>query len=361
MPRFKKICFIIVILLCILLSCTYYLLPILNDVPEPTGHYRVGTQSLLWENGISTQEKYKTLNIELFYPIANQNDTKKYPYQPKKIAALKDVLSRQSKIPTFILDKLLRPTYTHAQPNGTITSSDEKYPVIFHLPGIGSADLHNVYLEELASYGYVVCAIEPPYDILASVFNDTIVALDPTLNAAIKENNRSEIYAYRNEAHVRWIQYINLSIEGMRRLNNDPNSMFYQKLDLERIGLIGHSHGGAVVTDYCQHHPSCTAGINMDGWTKTYNKGTTFQTPFLFLLSETGEMPEMSELFEHNQRNTFKKVIIPGSSHGSFCDEGLLIKQPFDRIFFGAKKNSSVLRKEIAHHIVSFFNTYLRR
>ena len=48
----------------------------------------------------------------------------------------------------------------------------------------------------------------------------------------------------------------------------------------------------------------------MDGWTKTYNSSQRFETPFLMLLSESGEMPEMQELFKNNTRDTFTKVVV---------------------------------------------------
>lgn len=339
----------------------YSVIPILNDVPQPTGAFSIGTLSEYWSNKFSDDAKYEKFNVELFYPIERSENTQKHPYQLRKIAALKDIFAADSYLPRFIWNLLLRTSYTYAQSEAYIAPARERYPVVFHLPGIGSADLHNVYLEELTSHGYVVCAIEPPHDVMASVFPDGgVVLLDAGLQKAIKENDRVEIYAYRNEAHVRWNSYLDAAIQHMRALNNNHQSMFYQRLDLNKIGFIGHSHGGAVVTDYCQKNKICKAGINMDGWTKTYNTGQRFDTPFLFLLSESGKMPEMQELLDNNQRDSFRKVVISGSGHGAFSDEGILIKWPFSRFFGAPSKNPDTLRKEIAKYIVSFFDTYLK-
>jgi dienelactone hydrolase len=337
-----------------------YFCPLFHNLPQPTGPYSVGNVLYHWRTTQTILDpKYQEFNGEVFYPTTKAQSLKKFNYQPHKIDALKEILATDSSIPRFIWKQLLSNITTFTEPNTPLAPTESLYPVILYLPGIGSEDLHNVYLEELASHGYVVVAIEPPYDVLVSVFPDKIITIDPVLKKAVKDTDRTQIYTYRNQAHVRWNYYIESSLKNIHELNVDQKSIFYQKLDLEKIGLIGHSHGGAVVTDFCQKNIICKAGINMDGWTKTYNSGQSFDTPFLFLLSESGEMPEMHDLFKNNKRPDFKKVVIAGAGHGAFSD-GILTKQPLAQWLGVVTKGARQVRKHISENIVTFFNTYLK-
>ncbi len=337
-----------------------YLCPLLYVFPHPTGHYSVGYSNYHWQD---LQRKVTIeCNVEIFYPSAMpKNVHNKFAYQPHKLKALEPIYAADSWLPRFVWHCMVSNMMSYAEPDAVIAATESAYPVILYLPGIGSEDLHNLYLEELASHGYVIAAIEPPQDILVTVFpGNNIITLDPELKKAITENNRDVIYAYRNNAHERWSNYILFTIEKLHALNGDPLSPFYKKLDLNLVGLLGHSHGGAVVTDFCQKNKLCKAGVNMDGWTKTYNTGQAFDAPFLFLLSETGQMPEMQPLFDNNVRPDFKKVTIHGAGHGAFSD-GVLTKQPIGWLtgVVTTTKTSKVI-KAIKDNLVTFFDKYLK-
>jgi len=334
--------------------------PFFNEFPMPTGKYAVGIISKHWNNSILNYEpkERNEFNVQIFYP-SNSDKIKKFPYQPEKIAALKKILPKNFVLPSFVWNCLLSNIYSYAQPNALIADHDNKYPIIIYLPGINSEDLHNLYLEELASHGYIIVAVEPPMDILVTVFPDNkLIEVDPILAKAVIENNREVIYKYRDKAHERWSKYIEFTISKLKELNENKTSAFYKKLDVNKIGIMGHSHGGAVALDFCQKNKLCKAGINMDGWTKTYNSTKYFYVPFLFMLSEGMDQPGMNELLKNNQRSNYEQITIQGADHGSFND-GILQKN-LKRAFGISKKNYNKIRKEISEKIVSFFDKYLK-
>ncbi|OGB97497.1 hypothetical protein A3F06_03090 [candidate division TM6 bacterium RIFCSPHIGHO2_12_FULL_36_22] len=335
--------------------------PLFNEFPMPTGNYSVGIINEHWidPNLKYEQKERNEFNVQIFYP-SDFDKTKKFPYQSEKIEALKKILPKQFMIPSFVWNCLLDNIYSYAQPNVPIANHENNYPIIIYLPGIGSEDLHNLYLEELASHGYVIAAIEPPFDILVSVFpNDVLIELNPTLAKAVKENNREEIYKYRDEAHERWSNYIEVTLKRLKKLNEDKQSIFYQKLDIEKIGILGHSHGGAVALDFCQKNKLCKAGINMDGWTKTYNSSKYFNTPFLFMLSEGMDQPGMSELLKNNQRPDYEQVTIQGAGHDLFNDR--ILQKNLKKVLGISKENYNKVRKEINGKVISFFDSYLKK
>ena len=91
-----------------------------------------------------------------------------------------------------------------------IKTSNKKYPVILYSTGTGvkGSSCYPLF-KHWASYGFVVCA---------------------------------------NEDKSTWaVTSSNATLSYLMELNNDKKSIFYQKIDLENIGVTGHSQGGTSV------------------------------------------------------------------------------------------------------------------
>lgn len=87
---------------------------------------------------------------------------------------------------------------------------ESKYPIVIWANGTGSkSDTYKAFFKHLASWGFIV------------VGNDD-------------ENTRSG-------------ESLNKTIDLLIKENNDKDSIFYQKLDLDNIGIGGHSQGGPAV------------------------------------------------------------------------------------------------------------------
>ena len=355
--------FIVVFVVVIVgISITHFF-PLLHNTPLPSGHYAVGMSSYHWIDYKRTESRLpsqkREINVEFFYP-SNFNDHKEqlFPYHPAKMNALKKIKAKNTVLPYFVWNCLLSGIKSHAEPHAPLNTTESSYPIIIFLPGIAGDNIYNVYLEELASHGYIVAAIDPPFDTSVSVFSDgTIIELDSILKHAIAKMNRDEIYAYRTQAHKIWIADIEFVLNQIKTLNNDRSSLFYNKINLNSIGFMGHSHGGAVVTEYCATHDNCKAGVNLDGWTKTVNTTQGFDTPFMFLVNEKG-MDGINELFENMNPATTKKIEIGGAWHAAFSDY-ILVKKPLLYIVKTFKEAEDV-RNEINNYLVSFFDTYLK-
>jgi len=360
---FKIISFIILGLICASLLFIYFC-PLSSRYSMPAGKYCVGNQLLYFKDHENKYQlnKINEFNVDVFYP-SNATIQQKFTYRPDYYNAIKNIYAQKTHIPYFIVNLLMPDLQPYAQPNAPIIQNSTKFPVIITLPGIGGSGINVMLPTELASQGYIVCAIEPPADILVTIFPDgKQIHLDQTLQNAIKKSDRKTIYEYRDQAHARWINYINMTIDQLQKLNNDPASIWYQRLDLDHVGLLGHSHGGAVALDYCQKYSRCKAGINLDGWTKTYNVPDSFKTPFLLLMGQHGgiiDIPQVKDLIENNKRPDFQAITIQGAYHGSFGD-GILTPWPWNYIFGESLKNPEKIRLEINNDIVHFFDRYLK-
>ncbi len=98
----------------------------------------------------------------------------------------------------------------------------------------------------------------------------------------------------------------------------------------------------------------------MDGWTKTYNSDVRFDTPFMFVLGQIKDMPEIQNFIQNNNdRPDFKLVTFYEFGHEAFTDYCML-KQPIAALldikpFFGG--NGLVGQEK--NMIVLFFDKYL--
>ncbi len=313
-----------------------------EEFPQPMGSYAVGIKRLtLPHDGHS-------LMADMFYPSDRTDKTKTFAYQPKKLKALIPVKAWTTGIPAFVWRHLLSGTESFVQQEAPVAQGP--FPLIIFLPGIGGDPLYNIYLEDLASHGYVVLALEPPGDTSVSVTEDGIVELNKEFVESIEEGDREAIYAYRRKAHERWKEYIAAALAYL-------TDKAYAFIDLDRIGLLGHSHGGGVVTDYCATDDRCRAGVNMDGWTKGAHTTQGFDKPFLLLANEQG-LDELEELAQNMPSAIYKKI--PGAAHGSFSDT-VLLRQPFRWYFATVTGDPTEVRKTIQKELVTFFDRTLKQ
>lgn len=346
------------ILLSILALSLWYFSPMFDPIPKPTGTYGVGivTQEI---TDLTRQEIYSTnpddkrsFVVDLYYPAA-KSDTQ-YPFQPAILQAFKQEFAAHSSLPYFVWHMLLRNMMSYAQPNAPLAQQIKPYPVIIYLPGIGSPAI-NSDLEEIASWGYIIAAIYPSYDVEAVAFpNGRIIGLNPELRTYVATNDRPNIYSYRARAHKIWLADAAFTLEEIKKMNANNESIFHHMLDFDRVGILGVSHGGAVAIDFCRDNGICKAGINMDGWTKTANTNQGFDKPFMFLMSKDN-IEKIEPLFA-NMGPQAQKILIPGAEHGIF------IGTPVEKwpLSAGAQRDPYEMKHEILRYVHNFFDTHLK-
>lgn len=346
----------------LLIGIRVFFLPIFIPIPELTGPYSVGITSYHLIDNARMDKRFASGNRELmvhiYYPSAHEcQNHKLYSYNPEKINALATIKAKQSFIPKIIWDYALG-LYSYAQPNGALSIYQSQYPIVLFLPGIGSESLYTSYLEEIASFGYIIVQLDIPFDTTATVLpNNKIIELDPQFSAAIKAVDRDAIYAHRTTAHYSWLSDINFVLGTLKQLNQDPASIFFEKLNLKRIGVMGHSHGGGVAVDFCAHNQECKACINIDGWTKTTNTTDSIKKPLLILTSERDDIIPLQELSK-NMPVLAQKIAINHAGHNAFSDL-ILLKWPLYYFFDIATKKPLEVREEIIRQILSFFKQNL--
>jgi len=169
-----------------------------------------------------------------------------------------------------------------------------------------------------------------------------------------------------------WSSDTQFVVDQLYRLNaGHPPSRFKQRLDLGRLGIFGHSFGGANALQFCHDDSRCKAGIDLDGEPlgSVVREGVT--QPFLFLLSDHGDLsaPEPRKVITDIESiydrlpNGRLLLFIRGANHFSFSDQILLKSQYLVSLLQGLQKSGLGGRRGLritTDYVHTFFDVHLK-
>jgi len=177
------------------------------------------------------------------------------------------------------VDKSRIETYTNTGENRSVTAdfwypanADVKYPLVIFSHGIYGVDTSNVSTyEELASNGYVVCAISYTYlSMVTKEANGRIIPVDIGFlkyaqNDFYGADSPERNYDAFNEMQKIRVADTNFVIDTI--IDNAGNSTddVFHMVDVCKIGLIGHSLGSGTVTMIARERGDIGAVVNLDG------------------------------------------------------------------------------------------------
>ncbi|MCC3372428.1 dienelactone hydrolase family protein [Cohnella sp. REN36] len=356
------------------------LFPVFSFV-KPTGPYAVGTVVYHWVDE-QRREPYsdnpadrRELMAQIWYPAAEGGGEKRSPYLLNASKMTAAISSKMMDLPAFVLSHLGL-VKTHSLLDAKLSDSESRYPVLIFSHGmLGYRDQNIFQVEELASHGYIVVAVDYAYEAAASVYPDGRVALSK-ISSSLTSN------AQYNEHIPLWTADTTFVLDQVEKLNrSDSTGLFTGKIDLERIGMIGHSFGGAVTVQMIKNDPRVKAALSMDGGIygpPVSEKG--LGKPFLMMFSDeiysmvmasyddvAKKMGGVSrEAFEAPRkeyklktRNTLAggglSLMIPGSKHASYSDLSL-----FSPLLGLGGANPRRDHRIVNEFSVAFFDRYLK-
>jgi predicted dienelactone hydrolase len=180
-----------------------------------------------------------------------------------------------------------------------MSSDGAKFPVLLFSHGLGSeAPTYASLIEDLVSHGYVVVAISHTYDASAVTFPD-----GTTLNANMSwlppppdpDAGDAAVAAFQAVMHdhvATWTADARFVLDQVTQWQaNDPEGVLTGRLDLDHVGMFGHSYGGATSAEVCALDPRFKAGIDLDGTLFSPAEtdggtGRSIATPFMLQLNE---------------------------------------------------------------------------
>jgi predicted dienelactone hydrolase len=272
----------------VFLIFTYFLayaFPVFT-LPKPTGNYGVGITyfHLVDEKRIDSfldqSPKKRELMVKVYYPAKKDHSKQVSRYfhnSPELIRALASGYG----LPRFLFDHL-NLIKTNSKDDLQLSDQQPNYPVILFSHGAGTTmEVQTSQCEDLASNGYIVVAIDHTYTSAATVFPDRIVSSrEATTN--FKTVDPAEIITQIMADDDEFV------IETLSQWNEGKiSSIFNGKLNLDEIGVIGHSVGGAVAYNLAIHDRRVKAAIDLDGTVFITRKGELKDVaPFLMLAND---------------------------------------------------------------------------
>lgn len=329
-----------------LVACT----PDVVSLPDPTGTYAVGRVREHW---VDTRDEIITpapddtreLTVYLWYPAA-PNDGPTAPYV-EDLAALESVLDRRVR-------RAYERVATHATDAAPVADDDVAFPLLVFSPGndLLSAQ-YTAIIEELVSHGFVVAALDHPYDVRAVELEsgavvayaaDSWPALPPPSANGTPDPDTAHAMFYRERVGVR-AQDVSFVIDRLTELAaTDPVA---SRIDFEHIGLFGHSVGGVAAGEGCQVDLRIDACLNLDGDSGLgpfyLDDDGGFDAPYMMItkLFEPGDeqlaawgltrdewqanLDAHYDTYFGSVRSVSYRVVVNGAQHDSFTDDPYVI------------------------------------
>ncbi len=232
-------------------------------LPAPTGPYQVGraeyhlVDDTREEIFTDNPDDVRELMVYIYYPAEPPPDATPVPYLDD---ALRAAFEADGAGPEFFA--ATDPVQPHAFAAVSLSDAESSYPVLIFMPGgVGMPFNYTALIEEVASHGYIVVATSQSYNSLVTVFPDGRTAygiwdLDEVMSGRLYVDWEEVLSAWGADA---------VFVLDQLEVFNETDPLLAGRLDLERVGIWGHSMGGTTAVWACQQDDRFKAAVDMDG------------------------------------------------------------------------------------------------
>ena len=299
------------------------------DLPAPSGPHAVGSRLFHWvdrsrrEGATATPDDHRELFVQLWYPATMPGEgAKRTPYF-RQLDAYVDVFGEA------LVDRL-RQVRAHSIQDASIDKSLDEIPVVLFSHGWrAQGAAYTALLEDLASHGYVVAAIDQP-------FQGRIAMADGSVTPATEDHFRDpmEMVAFygRDQQVV---------LDRLSELNQ-AGEMFSGRLALGQVGSIGHSNGALAALQVAKIDERIGAVVALDSWDPAFESLFKLEVPLLLL--RTGGASEPNPAYARSAQAGLYDALIRGGDHLSSSDWPFIKATHAEERAFAASALSGVRR-----------------
>lgn len=312
------------------------------QLPEPTGAHEVGVTTATLVD-VDRAERFgkgespRVLTVTTWYPAEPTGQEEPAP-------ALLDLGADDVRagikamgLPGSVADAL-EATDTAAWLDAPVSQAETTWPVLLFSHGfLAVPEFYSGAAAELASHGYVVVSINHPYEAAATVtdYGEVIegklarfmfrivpqmlgVPAMAELEAGPEKAERTERLLEKNtllgESIEEWVADSAFVLDELER---DGLAPLAGRLDLDRVGALGHSFGGATAVALAMDDPRIDAAINWDGFQFGDVYGREVPVPTLMIESE--QIPAANEMIL-GDTETVDTILFEGILHLGISD-----------------------------------------
>jgi predicted dienelactone hydrolase len=290
-------------------------------LPEPTGPHEVGSEIFRWTDGgrpetlTANPSDHRQVIAQAWYP-SDTSDGPPVPY----FEAQGHLPGAIGGMPSFMFGSFGR-VATHATFGTPLSAARRTWPVLLFSPGLSMPrELYTALCADLASRGYVVLALSAPYESGVSVLAGGQVVGQTTRPDVMGPPPHPEL---ERLIDIRAADS-SFALDQLSRLAQlEPSSPLAGRLDLEHVGIAGHSMGGATAVQVMAADPRFKVGVDLDGKLFGRQPQARLDRPFLWIQSgaaPTAEYAHGRDRFLDGLRGGGSLLTVRGSVHMSFSD-----------------------------------------
>jgi pimeloyl-ACP methyl ester carboxylesterase len=310
-----------------------------TSFPKLTGPYPVGRTMFHWveeghpEEFAPNSGTKRELIVWVWYPAAEAGPHAEYLPEQWRVALARSA----GALMTNVLTRDLARVQISSTEDAPLPAEQKKYPVLVLRAGSSApVTSYTALAEALASHGYIVVGPDAAYRTTIVVLPDGRTVTRPQqYDVELLPESQRESFATRLAGM--WATDIGFVIDELTMLDAaDPAGRFTGRLDLQQIGIFGHSLGGATAAYFCHVDARCKAGVDLDGRLFGPVIEDGLKQPFMFVLEEergpaAGEaskiFAQINSMYSRLSANSRVRVSIVGSNHFTFSDQILLKSQ----------------------------------
>ncbi|MFV0132049.1 alpha/beta hydrolase family protein [Streptomyces sp. HMX87] len=304
------------------------------ELPAPSGPFAVGTSVVQWtdadrpEEATADAEDRRTVVVPLWYPARKTTaDARSAVYlgrTEREAGIVSDALASYVGVPGFLLDGLSR-TRTHAVVDAPVAEGGGRFPVVLFSPGLDAVRTQNTaWAEELAGRGYVVAALDHPYDSAAVVLADGRTIR--TKVAATGDAGRDEkLAATWTAVRAADLSFVLTQLDRVAR--GEIPGPVGGRMDPSGVAATGHSLGGGAALRAARQDGRFDAVVNLDGF--PHDPGAKpFAQPVLALTQDVRRdidpeyIPSLTHMLSLSTATSYR-LTVPGAAHLTFTDAPL--------------------------------------
>ncbi|WSL60077.1 alpha/beta fold hydrolase [Kitasatospora herbaricolor] len=304
--------------------------------PEPSGDFAVGTRVVQWTDPLRPEtfttdpDDRRTVVVQLWYP-ARQSPagTRRAQYlgrTEQEARTVSEALAGGVGLPGFLVDGVPQ-ARSNSVFDAPVDSGGGRFPVVLFSPGSGGVRTQNTaWAEELASHGYLVAALDHPYDSAAVLLTDGRTIDSETASSGDPDEDE-KLAAGWTAIRAADLGFVLTRLDALDR--GEVPDPLNGRLDTGRVAVAGHSMGGAAALQAARQDRRFDAVIDLDG----YPHGPTspaLAQPALALTQDISPgtdpryLPRLTEALDASTATSYR-LTVSGAAHLTFMDGPLYL------------------------------------
>lgn len=315
---------------------------------KPTGTFAIGRMVYEWTDTsreIQITEhcsEKRTLVVQLWYPAHLDSPQVKAAYAP--------------------YSKEQQHISTHSYLRAAFSEQVSSAPLILISPGRGTKGArYSTIAEELASHGYIVAAVDMPQ--IGHVQYADGWAIRPSSDFApprgLMGGPYEKVDQFFEKPTAIGLADLQFAYQQLSALNeSDPHGRFIDRIDLKKLGLLGHSLGGRIAGQFAAEHPHVKAYISMEGIPpRDIRYKGKLKIPVAMMCS-SGTWPYAKDnyfsLIDHRTKPVYM-IEMKGFGHNSVLDSPYLYPDDYS-YSIDPEKGLKISRQIILTYFEAMFN-----